>query len=340
METTLTLAILDTVEQVGNAEAIPYVERLSYAMISSAERKRVSAVAKAVLPRLRIRLQREAEAARQIVGAEADEEKLVADVTPQTRWAVTQVESQLKLLDQEKKRHQQPGMRLGFLIASWCVIVPYTATQVWLSLTQGSWLGALIWSLLTIFGTQLHRFCLSPKQTEAARKLAMHDDVRGVGPLAEALDWPDSDIQMVAARALTRLLPRMQATDANLLNSGQRANLYRKLHPYQTGQQTDLQLAILKALEQIGDEAAVPHVRRLAGSFGLTSRQKQVKQAAIDCLPYLNARAAQLRVSQTLLRASSATGTSADMLLRPVENAVAAPAEQLLRATTGQDASG
>ncbi len=51
----------------------------------------------------------------------------------------------------------------------------------------------------------------------------MHDDARGVGRLAEALEWPDHDIQLVAARALTRLLPRLQATDAGLLDFGRNA---------------------------------------------------------------------------------------------------------------------
>ena len=48
------------------------------------------------------------------------------------------------------------------------------------------------------------------------------DDVRGVGTLSEALEWPDASTQRVAASALTRLLPLMTASDGNLLNAKQR----------------------------------------------------------------------------------------------------------------------
>jgi hypothetical protein len=341
MDIVLALAILEMLESYGERECLPYVERLAHSPFPSGERRRLCAVAQTVLPRIRTRLERQEEMARKAADLSPSEQQEQASevtpqeqtrgVAPQTRWAVTQVEAQLKLLEQEKRTHQQPGMRLAFLIASWCVIVPFTVVQTLHSITADNWPMAGLWGVLAVLATQLHRFCLSPKQTEAARKLATHDDVRGVGPLAEALEWPDSDIQMVASRALTRLLPRLQATDAGLLNAAQRANLYRKLNPYQSGHHVELQLAILKAMEQVGDEAAVPYVQRLAGSITLTWHQKRVRQAAQDCLPYLKDRAAQLRVSQTLLRASSATTVTPDMLLRPAENTSNAP-EQLLRA--------
>ncbi len=93
-----------------------------------------------------------------------------------------------------------------------------------------------------------------------------------------------------------------------------------------------LQLAILKALEQIGDETAVPIVAQIA-----ETRQWRdvhtVRAAARECLPFLRLRAQQQQAAQTLLRASANSETVIpEMLLRPATatSAECAP-EQLLR---------
>jgi hypothetical protein len=334
---TLAEGILDTLENVGDVEALRYVERLAYGLAPTAERRHLRSYAEVCMTRIRERIHHEMQGAGVADAMPvAGESPLHAELPPQERAAVAHVEKQLKLLEQEKRKHQQPGMRFGFLIASWCVIVPYLAMQTWNQIVEGKWPEALVLGITTALATQLRRFCLSGKQTEAARKLARHDDIRGVGPLAEALEWPDPDVQSVATEALIRLLPRLQATDGALLTANQRANLYRKLRPYQHGAQTELQQAILRALEQIGDKEAIPSVRRLARGGALSPKQKQVRKAAQDCLPYLRTRAEQQRVSQTLLRASSATSAAPDILLRPADMGGGAAPEQLLRATTDE----
>jgi hypothetical protein len=335
----LALAILTALEAVGDRESLRYVERLAFGMGAGGERKRLRTYAEVCATHLRERLRQETQGNAPAIAASPVEMPAPANaaeqaaISPQERQAVTQVEVQLKLLKEEKRRHQQPGMRLGFLIASWCVIVPYCALETWKKATEGNWPTAFAMGFVTLLATQLHRFCLSSRQSEAARKLAQQNDVRGVGPLAEALEWPDPELQAVAMKALTRLLQQLKATDAHLLNAQQRGNLYRHLNSYQARFHPDFQIAILKALEQVGDEAAIPHVRRLARSVALGPRQQQVRRAAQDCLPFLRNRADQLRVSQTLLRASSATSAAPDILLRPADNRHAAAPEQLLRAT-------
>jgi len=333
----LIMAILDLVKRVGDTEAIPYVEQLARETFVFGKRKRISTMSGSILQRLRIQLLRQAELQSNAAVATAVNEGDNHTARRLMRFAERQVDAQLKLLEQEEKRHQQPGMRIGFLAASWGIIVPFTVFQLWHSLTQHHWPYGVLWGLVTLLGTQLHRLSLSPTQTDAARKLAKHNDVRGVGRLAEALEWPDPDIKIVAARALTRILPRLCATDAGLLSSGQRTILYRRLSSCHSDERSDLQIAILKALQQVGDEAAVPHVERLAGPSALGFRQKQVQQAAIDCLPFLIDRAAQLRVSQSLLRASSATPSATDGLLRPADGDVTGTPDHLLRTSLAGD---
>jgi hypothetical protein len=101
-------------------------------------------------------------------------------------------------------------------------------------------------------------------QREAAQALAGIEDLRAVGPLAEALEYrsPGSQptIYPVITGALRRLLPRMQASDAHLLTEPQRSCLYRAL----LKGDAELVLAIVKALEQIGDGKALPYVEKLA----------------------------------------------------------------------------
>ncbi len=100
----------------------------------------------------------------------------------------------------------------------------------------------------------------SRQQQIAAMALSQCDDVRAIGPLSEALEFQERDIRPLASRALIRLLPRLQASDASLLSAAQRSCLNRAL----TGSNVALTLAILKAWEQVGDTAAIPAVQNLA----------------------------------------------------------------------------
>ena len=100
----------------------------------------------------------------------------------------------------------------------------------------------------------------------------------------------------------------------------------------------DLRLAILKSLEQVGGAKELPVVERLSkGLPTLQSASKvpgEIKKAALECLPYLQARAGEQRASEQLLRASRRSTPPRTMsLLRPAQMRPDAAPEQLLRPT-------
>ena len=168
----------------------------------------------------------------------------------------------------------------------------------------------------------------SQKQKAAALAISRFDDVRAIGPLAEALEFNDKEVVPMAEKALIILLPRMKASDTALLNAEQRFCLNRALR----GKNTELTLAILKAWEQVGDAKAIEEVDKLARGRG--GKNPQVVAAAQDCLPFLRQSAERQQIGAQLLRPSDGNLTPSDVLLRPaMPHASTAPSEQLLRPT-------
>lgn len=339
----LNKAILAAWVNVGDAETISHVERLTGAWAWSAPQQQVRETARQTLPLLERRLQEEYTArthdAQQTQGLQTGELYAPPALSATSQAAIANVDSQLEQLREERRKHSSPGMRLGFLFASWVFIVPYTAAMAWSCFKYGPWQLGYIWAFLCLLATQLHRFSLSSRQTEAARALSHTDDIRAVGPLSEALDWPDASIKFTAATGLTRLLPGLNASDGNLLNAKQRASLYSMLRMRNVHSHYSLLEAILKALQQVGDEAAIPVVERLEKAHAYTSNQKRIKQLAHDTLPLLTASARIQGASAMLLRASSQNDAPSDLLLRgAMANNEDAP-QQLLRASAGQNES-
>ncbi len=175
----------------------------------------------------------------------------------------------------------------------------------------------------------------SKKQKEAAGKLAQSEDLRVVGPLCDTLDTEDKNVRAVLAEALTRLLPRLQASDAGLLNVDQRAKLNQVLKQKRWLKQTGLVIAVLNAYRQVGDSKALPLVAKLAAEQDLSGRplpETSIQAAAKECLPFLQQRAEQERASQSLLRAAAAPATPSEVLLRPAQaGASTSDPQQLLR---------
>ncbi len=165
-------------------------------------------------------------------------------------------------------------------------------------------------------------------------------------------DIEEKSVRADVEEALIRLLPRLQASDAGLLNVEQRACLNKALN---CGNET-LIVAILRAYEQVGDAAALPYVesrarevppvapapqtvgtseRIIQGLLGTkikASPSAQITQAAQACLPYLHERVESQRASQTLLRGASANEVAPDTLLRATQAHTDNAPEQLLRA--------
>ncbi len=202
----------------------------------------------------------------------------------------------------------------------------------------------LAWGLIPVLGLlffNLAQMCaVTPAQVEAIRVLAAFDDVRTIGPLLEALEWRDlatfTGIHTLATQALYRLLPRLQPEHVNLLDDRQYACLYRLLRHHPSTDQTELVVALLGAVAQIGDARAVSHLERMTrDSHGPAPRQR-VRLTAQETLNQLRHRLD--RAPGSLLRAASEV-TAPNLLLRPATSAPATDPQQLLRPSqTEQDA--
>ncbi len=201
--------------------------------------------------------------------------------------------------------------------------------------------------MLLLMASGLFMIYSAARTRGIANKLSNTEDLRVVGPLAEGLELRDSYSQLTAVDALTRLLPRLQGSDTSLLNDAQRACLYRRL--YSIGQiaqkkmdsfSADFVVAVLKALEQVGDAKALPSVQRLAEMKAKTPEQERVRDAALACLPFLQARADQQRAEETLLRAAGVSETPPEVLLRAASGGSAAGTETLLRPGASPEETG
>ena len=151
-------------------------------------------------------------------------------------------------------------------------------------------------------------------------------DPRTVGALAVALRGGDRSIQQTASEALFALLPRVRASHAAHVTPDQMNALLELAF----SSNSPMQIAVLQALEQIGDQRAIPLVQNLA-----LSPHKAVRDQANQCLPFLTQRARQAEQSATLLRGAASPGATAGgrELLRPATSTTAnAPrADELLR---------
>ncbi len=171
---------------------------------------------------------------------------------------------------------------------------------------------------------------VSDRRRAAVLAITRFDDVRAVGPLAEALEFKDKYLLPIASTALIRLLPRLQANDAAYLSRAQRACLNRALE----GKDLELTMAILKAWEQVGDAGAIEQVQYLTEGRGWGGRSRKVVALAKECLPALRQSAERQQVGSQLLRPADGNLTPSGVLLRPAQPHVATdPLDQLLRPT-------
>jgi hypothetical protein len=338
----LVLAILTALPRIGTESALPHVNRLANMRGVTRNRRRVRRATRACLALLerRAAAQREALTVAPVLtlmGESAElmqsrEEAGAQGKTEEMAAAAALVDAQLQEFEQEIQRLQVPGMRIPFLFASWGVILPFCAVQTYIQFAYHNWASGLLCGVLTLLSTQLHRLTLTRKHEILARRLSKIDDVRCVGRLAEALEWPDPTIRYIAIAALTRLLPQVKASDNALYTPRQRGNLHRMLTLTNARQYEECLLAILQALQQIGDETALLYVEQLANAKPASNAERRVCEAAQDCLPFLRERASLTNSSQTLLRASSATATGMEMLVRPASGVGIEDDKQLLRA--------
>ncbi len=190
------------------------------------------------------------------------------------------------------------------------------------------------------------------RKTALTQELSKNHDTALIGPLVDTLNVESTPVRNLSKRGLIPLLPTLKASDADLLTDARRARLLRLLaiSPNSSGhrditelfsrsayrREVDLRVSILKAFEQTGGAKELATVERL--SRGLPGLQggtvpAEVRQAAAECLLYLQSRVQGQRASEQLLRPSSADTTSGDVLLRPASSQIEVVPEQMLRAS-------
>ena len=333
----LKIAILKALVRIGDRDAVSVVERVANARAWTPAAKSVRREALACLPRLRElahkHQSRVPEPLPSPVLLPRSPDVLSASTAESQTSALPSAPdgSALATLEAEREKVARPAMRMAFLLANWGIIVPYTAYQAVSSFAAHQPLEGLCWSGLSVLTSQLYRVSLSRKRVTIMRKQAQQRDPKAVGQLAEALTWPDQDLQYEAASALTVLLPMLKANDASLLSASQRECLHRELTLQNARSQSELMVAILQAFQQVGDNAAIPYVESLASARPRTPQEQRVVQEAQECLPYLRLCAGNNSASHSLLRASSVTDAATDTLLRPSWDNPEIRPEQLLR---------
>lgn len=239
-------------------------------------------------------------------------------------------ESLFALLNTERKRWHTMHRRLK---------VSKYALFIALCLLYGRWCGhppsvgwtLMILLLLDICFTTLYLNKRRAFQQGMSLALSRFEDLTLVGPLLVLYSGISESKQLIEP-TLIRLLPRFQATDAALLKTWQRERLYRELDMCSSrlignSVNVELMIAILKALEQIGDEKALKHVEPLV----IKAKNPRVREAAQACLPFLQERVHQQRLGNILLRPSD-TAIVSEELVRPVAYNNDNEPAQLLRA--------
>jgi len=329
------MTILRWLVDVADSEVVPHIEQVCKRFTFSPTQRSRKKEARSALDQILDRLDKEHTADES--GAKLTDAMANASAIAEEDDLETTEESRA-LLSQVRKHganRASPGMRMGFLLANWCFITPYVAYKFWESISMhGGLLANGVWLILTAASTQLYRVSLTPAHTRMAKQLANTGDTRAIGALAEALEWPDEEIQVVARAALLRLLPKLTSNDAPLLNSRQRRCLNHRLVLANARNYLDseLQVKILQAWEKVGDLSSLQVVKSLVAAKPVLKNERKVHKAAELCLPHLEECAHLNQSSQFLLRASGISDARAETLVRPA-SANEIKDEELLRPT-------
>jgi len=209
----------------------------------------------------------------------------------------------------------------------------------------------LIWAIssLLAYSTALGYVWRGKKELErATADLLGCTSYQAIGPLIEVVGFygpynatgkrgNDYKAYQAAVQILIPLLPRLAAEEeySTLTSVQQRHELPYVLrhaaNPLSRRRYSvPFALAILKALEQIGDSTAIPTVERLAKMKPVDEDQRLLQAGAEICLSRLRERSQEVEQQSSLLRASSAIPTNT--LLRAANGTTTTDPMQLLRA--------
>src|SRR5579859_599541 len=98
---------------------------------------------------------------------------------------------------------------------------------------------------------------LPQSRSSALQILAETCDPRAVGALLEAKEMAPAAKARIIESALIALLPRLTPSDAMLLSRSQGRKLYTALALGNADRELEYMLAVLKAIEQVGNEEAL-----------------------------------------------------------------------------------
>lgn len=260
----------------------------------------------------------------------------------QDTGTVQDVEGLLESLRRESA-NRKPWIQSGCLYPIGCSLILVSAVAG----CAASFAESNLWILfgaLFLSGSvtlALNRLSVSERQRQILHKLRLLDDLRVIGPLIDALRWPEPEMRTGIEFTLARLLPRLKASDRNLLSDLQILTLGRALRnwvpawPMSSSSDTAaFVLSTLRTLEQIGGEESLPYVERLAKRRARSPWQRQIQDAARECLPALRHR---LEVAGTTLVRPADSPAGAEALLRPAGSGERSDSDQLLRPSDSDD---
>ena len=238
------------------------------------------------------------------------------------------------LLDEEaysilerRAGQNRPSMRKGIYQALGFILLPVCTFGILSGIGTGQWVMVLVMSAIAAMGIGCWKSVLTDDVKTAGSRLSESDDIRVVGPLADMLSWPDPRYWEIAAKGLERLLPRLKASDSHILAESQRKAIYEKMTMRNAARHDRFLISVLRALEQIGDETAIPHVARLANTTSRGPAEQRVAAAAKECLDTLSDLLGRGHIPHRLLRPVE---ISEEGLLRPARNDETSP-QLLLR---------
>lgn len=253
------------------------------------------------------------------------------------------IETLLQLLYTDtRKRH---NLKTIITVLAW-VMIPVSMLMLPVilfslctnTLMQTTLFAAGVWLLNWFLFVMRTRLPLSARQKAIMPIISEINDMRAIGPLVDILNSKSIYNSDLLQAPLTRLLLQVRSSDAHLLDRANRAILCRQLDTMGSSRNQEsiaFTVAILRALEQVGDAEAVPYVGQLA--HRLPPPAPEVREAAKRCLEFLQLRGGAQNIRQTYLRAADKTVARPDQLLRAAQNSGESQPDQLLRPeATGQ----
>ncbi len=226
------------------------------------------------------------------------------------------------------------NVRSGFLCASIVTFVPFGLYSAVKYGATANWIAAGLSLVVAVIPAVIFRVTMRPDDVGRIQELSSQGKPENVGHLVDALSWPDIHCRNVAIEGLITLLPKLKTRDRRFLSAEQQAELLGFLKPQLVPNYHELIIAILKCLEQVGDESALLPVEQLAALNPSSVVQRRVSDAAKHCLLFLPQVAAANTASSTLLRMSQPETGGPNDLLRPSPKGPNTEGEYLIRSSS------